>query len=149
MKSIRRDGRRPVALIVLAGLMIVGCGDPSTPVDPFKRVAVSGTVTLDGAPLPAGTIEIDPMEGAEGPTAIGEISQGKFAIERSRGPVAGKHRVIISGRPPVKIGENEQPGGTPKVVPDPVPARYNSESKLEVAVPADGSSTLEFALTKS
>jgi len=149
MQLIRLDVLRPTALILLTTLAIGGCGgDTSAPADPFTRVAVSGTVTLDGAPLPEGMIQFDPTPATKGPTATGEIHEGKFAIEKPLGPVAGKYKVSISGRPPVKITEQQEPGGTPKVTPDPVPSKYNTKTTLETDVPAEGSSTLEFALKK-
>ncbi len=149
MLSIRPIGRRPAALALLTALAVGGCGpDPSAPVDSYKRVSVSGTVTLDGTPLAGGMIQLDPAADTKGPGATGEIVQGKFTIERPMGPVAGKYKVKVSGIPPVKIKEDEQPGGTPKSVPDPVPARYNTKSTLETEIPAGGSSTLDFPLKK-
>jgi hypothetical protein len=149
MRLIRPNVLRPAALVLLTTLAIGGCGaDGSAPVDPYQRVAASGTVTLDGVPLSEGMIQFEPAASTKGPAASGEIHQGKFAIEKSQGPVAGKYKVRISGRPPAKIDVQEQPGGTPKVTPDPVPSKYNTKSTLETDVPADGSSTLDFPLKK-
>ncbi|AGA25519.1 hypothetical protein [Singulisphaera acidiphila] len=149
MQLIRLNRFRPASLLLLATLPLGGCGtDSSAPADPYTRVAVAGTVTLDGNPLSEGTIQLDPAADTKGPTAAGEIHQGKFAIDKTQGPVAGKYLVRISGRPIVKISEGTQPGGTPKVTPDPVPSQFNTKSKLETDVPADGSSNLEFALKK-
>jgi hypothetical protein len=149
MQLIRLDVLRPTTPILLAALAIGGCNaDSSAPVDPYPRVAVAGTVTLDDLPLSEGMIQLDPAPDTKGPTASGEIHQGKFAIEKPLGPVSGKYKVRISGRPPAKINEQEQPGGTPKVKPDPVPSKYNSKSKLETDVPAEGSPTLDFKLKK-
>lgn len=149
MQLIRQDVLRHTALVLLASLAIGGCGgDTSAPADPYTRVAIAGNVTLNGTPLSEGMIQLDPATGTNGPTVSGEIHDGKYAIEKPLGPVAGKYLVRISGRPLVKVTETVQPGGTPKVVPDPVPSKYNTKSTLETDIPAEGSSALDFALKK-
>jgi hypothetical protein len=150
MRLIRPNGCRPAAAILLSALAIGGCSaDTSAPLDTFPRVAVSGTITLSGTPLPQGRIQFDPAQGTTGPTAAAEISEGKFSIEKSQGPVPGKYKIMISSRPPVKIKEGEAPQGTPKLKPETIPARYNTKSTLETEVPPGGSNSLEFALKKS
>ena len=142
---------RPAAVILLSlsALAIGGCSaDTGTPVDTLPRVAIGGTVTLDGSPLSQGIIQLEPASGTKGPVVAGEIGEGKFTIEKSQGPVPGKYKVVISSRPPVKLKEGEAPGGTPKLKPETVPAKYNTQSTLETEVPAGGSSSLEFALKK-
>jgi hypothetical protein len=142
---------RPAAVILLSlsALAIGGCStDTSAPVDALPRVAVAGTVTLDGSPLPQGMIQLNPAPGTKSPAVAGEISEGKFSIEKSQGPVAGKYKVSISSRAPAKIKEGEAPGGTPKLKPETVPAKYNTQSTLETEVPAGGSSSLDFPLKK-
>lgn len=135
------------ALVLLTTLAVGGCGsDPSVPADPYTRVPISGTVTLNGTPLAEGMIQLDPAAETKGPTVSGDISQGKFTIGQPQGPVAGKYKVKVSGIPPAKVNENEQPGGTPKRAPDPVPAKYNTASTLETDIPAGGASNLDFPL---
>jgi hypothetical protein len=141
---------RTIAALFLTVAAIGGCTpETGAPPDTLPRVAVAGTVTLDGAPLPEGTIQLDPLEGVKGATTLGEIVDGKYSIDRAGGPVPGKHKVKISSHAPVKLKEGEQPGGTPKLKPETVPAQYNTEWKLETDVPASGSSELDFALKKS
>jgi hypothetical protein len=136
--------------LALATVALVGCAyDPWTGVDTLPRVAVAGTVTLDGTPLSEGMIQFDPAAETKGTTAAGEISGGKYSIAQSQGPVPGKHKVQISGRHPARIKPGEPPGGTPKPAPETVPAKYNTQSTLETDVPAGGSAALDFALKKS
>jgi hypothetical protein len=149
MRLIRPNDRRPAAAILLSALAIGGCSaDSTTPRDTFPRVAVAGTVTLSGTPLPQGKIQFDPAGGTKGPTAAAEISGGKFSIEQPQGPVPGKYKIMISSRPPVKIKEGEPPRGMPKLDPETIPPQYNSKSTLEKEVPPGGSDSLEFALKK-
>jgi len=149
MRLIRFDGRH-ASTVLLSALAIIGCsGDPSTPRDTFNRVAVAGTVTLDGAPLSEGMIQFDPAEGATAPMASAEITEGKFSIEKPQGPVAGRYKVRISSRVPVKLKEGEAPGGTPKPKPELIPSKYNAKSTLETDVPAGGARSLDYPLKKS
>jgi hypothetical protein len=149
MRLIRSNGRYAVAAL-LSALAIGGCNaDPSAPEDTFKRVAVAGTVTLNGTPLSEGIIQLDPAQGTKGPTASAEISEGKFSIETSQGPVAGRYQVKVTSHAPVKLQPGEAPGGTPKLKPELIPSQYNTKSTLETEVPAGGSQSLDFPLKKS
>ena len=149
MLAIRQQFRHLPTAILLPILALIGCtSETSTPTDSYVRVPVSGTVTLEGTPVPKGSIQLTPAEGTKGPVTSAEIIEGKFSIEQANGPTAGKYKVSISGRPTATIKSDEMPGGTPKLVPEPVPTKYNTASTLETDVPAGGSSTLEFALKK-
>jgi hypothetical protein len=150
MRPTHPNRCRPAAALLISAVVIVGCSvDSSVSRDTLPRVAVSGTVTLDGAPLTEGVIQFNPAPGTEGPPTAGEIREGKYSIEKPLGPVPGKYKVTISGRPPARINEGEAPGGAPKLRPETVPARYNTASQLESDVPAGGSSTLDFPLLKT
>src|SRR5438270_729333 len=96
------------AAILLSALALGGCSnDPWNPVDPLPRVPVAGTVTLDGTPLSQGMIQFDPAQETKGTTVAAEISGGKYSIEKAQGPVPGKYKVLISGRPPAKLKPGE------------------------------------------
>jgi acetyl esterase/lipase len=61
-----------------------------------RRLAVSGEVLVDGAPMPWGWVTFLP-EDARSPAAaayLGSIG-GKFAIDQRHGPCPGRHRVEI------------------------------------------------------
>jgi hypothetical protein len=142
--------RCPTAAIVLSALAVVGCSnDPWNPIDTLPRVAVAGTVTLDGTPLPEGSIQFSPAPETKGTSVAAEIRGGKYAIAKAQGPVPGKHKVLISGRPPARLKPDEPPGGTPRPTLETVPAKYNTQSTLESDIPAGGSPALDFALKKS
>jgi hypothetical protein len=83
---------RAACLMLLASLVAAGCG-------PRDRYAISGSVTLEGKPIPAGTITFVPFgAGKPGRTAgFCEIKAGKYATKTGRNPGSGPHRVMIGG----------------------------------------------------
>jgi hypothetical protein len=141
--------RRPLAeAFLLMASAAGGCMSQPEPVDTLPRVAVSGNVTVDGNPLPAGKIQFQPIGTEPAAMAVGEIQDGRFSIAQSVGPSPGKYRVTISSRTAPKIGEDQEPGGAPKLEPEKIPKRYNTQSKLEVDIAPEGPVTLDFPLDK-
>jgi hypothetical protein len=147
-RSIYGRGLAAVLVLVLPLVTCGGCAHQNTSGDTLPRVAVSGSVTLDGTPLPAGSIQFVPQsaEAGKGVTASAEITNGKFAIEKDQGPVPGKYHVSISSLHGAVVKPNEQPGGPPKREPEKVPAQYNTRTTLVKDVTAGGPNTLDFAL---
>jgi hypothetical protein len=143
MSSSLPWGRTLAALLAFA---IGGCAARTDQVDTQPRVEVSGTVTLDGKPLPAGTIQFDPEAGEAGASSAAEVAGGKFAIERSQGLVPGKYRISISSHRPRQIKPDEDPGAAPAPRPETIPARYNTRTTLSKEVTADGPNQFDFAL---
>lgn len=123
----------------LAFLLSFGCGSGD-------RAAVSGRVTLDGAPLKEGAITFIPIPPNQGATAGGTIRDGQYQIAASEGPRPGANRVEIRGA--IRTG---------RTVPDPrmpkqqmeevlnVPRLYHSPSELTRDLNA-GSNSLDFEL---
>jgi hypothetical protein len=135
------------AAIFLAGGLVLaaGCG----PSDPLGRRAVSGTVTLDGAPLAEGTISFQPTE--QGSTSSGGlVTQGKYSIPRDKGLPPGKYRVVINAIKPgtgMTLPEGKMPGeevGTPPV--ELIPPEWNTTSQHFIDVPASGPTAFEHAI---
>ncbi len=84
-------------------------------------------------------IQFRPLSGTPGPTAGGEIRDGRFAITAERGTFAGKFRVEITARR--KTGRkthDELAGTTLDEYEQYLPSRYNSESDLIVEVTEAG-----------
>jgi len=126
------DGSRAYALVAMALLMSIGCGPPAT--------TVSGTVTLDGEPLPAAAIMFYPAAG-DGPTshaftdATGRFSARIFPKETA---------VTVSlYKPNGKVRDGEP------VAEQAVPARYvERETTILLIEPVEGKNTVcDFALT--
>lgn len=141
---------RFLLVAALLALAPAGCDSGSSEVDPLPRLTVSGTVTLDGKPLPEGKLQFMPDSSGSGVMTVGEINDGKFSIEQAQGPVPGKYRVMISSRPVYKVNPGENPGSAPNPGPGPekVPRRYSGKSpELEAEVTAGSPNSFEFNLT--
>ena len=132
-------------LATMAALLAapLGCGTSADP----GREPVAGTVTLDGRPLPDGSLTLVPL--GAGPAVGATILDGNFAIPRPDGPIPGAYRVeILSIRPTGRtIPDPEGPKGTTvaerkNVVPD----RYGSRSELRADVAQAGTNSFRFAV---
>lgn len=116
--------------LLLAGALS-GCGGSN----PLGRKAISGTVTLDGAPLPHGSINFQPLQGGGVPSGAA-IADGKFSIPAEKGLPAGKYRVTINAAEPGTGGLDAsglpgEPGPPPREL---IPAMYNTQSTLTADV---------------
>lgn len=122
--------------LVLVGLLLAGCGGGTEP----QRYPVSGTVTLDGQPLPEGLIFFKTV--ATGAIDTMEIKAGKFAGEAQ----PGERRVEI-----VAYRESTAPGTTPGMEANAevnyIPPRYNSQSTLTAQVKPEGPNEFSFEVT--
>ncbi|MBI1348179.1 hypothetical protein GC163_18040 [bacterium] len=137
---------------VLALCMIAGCSRPS---DPYDRVGFSGEVTLDGEPLPAGFLYLEPME--KQPTQASAIIQnGSFQVESHAGAVPGRYRVCI-----VRDDVSDLPDGVDPQTPEgaaiadklsraptlkPLPEMYNVKSQLEANLESNAENSFAFHL---
>ncbi len=88
---------RSIAVAVLAICLLVapGCGEPKVP-----RYNLSGTVTYEGKPVPAGRILFEPdiRKGNDGPQGYSDIKDGKYGTDRfGKGAVSGPLVVTIIG----------------------------------------------------
>src|SRR3954451_39588 len=124
--------RRFLMILGVSSLALAGCGGAG---DQFAREPVSGAVTLDGKPLPAGMVTFTPVGGPE-PVVSGVIKDGSFELSRADGPVPGPHRVTIWSRGPTgrKVKDPDDPKQLIDEVGDLIPARYtfNSDLKAEI-----------------
>ncbi len=127
-------------------LLVTGCGGAEGPF----TVTVSGTITLDGNPVPSGQILFNDIAGKEKAYA-GLIDGGKFSFPST----LGQKKVVITSPQEVK-GKSTVVGGTPG---DPVseenpalqilesiPPMYNSQSTLTADVTSDGPNEFTFDL---
>lgn len=124
-------------LAVMSTTLIYGCGKSGPP-----RYEVSGNITVDGIPVPTGTIGFLP-DGVDGPAAGGQITDGSYKIKASQGPTAGPHKVEIRGfresGKPVATGIDGTTVGPSAVANTEkiqmyVPEKYNSKTTLKFDV---------------
>jgi len=122
------------ALLVLAVLIgAIGCGDG------LNLVEVSGTVTLDGQPLPQAKIVFRPRQGR--PSAGISAGNGQYTLrytDQKPGALPGEHAVSIT----TLSDDGKDSVGAAKEI---VPARYNTRSTLKVTVDPSNR-THDFAL---
>jgi hypothetical protein len=130
------------ARAALAGtvLLVTGCGGTRGDLG-----LVSGSVKIDGQPLPDALVEFIP-QGGTGVVSLGRTdSQGNYYLMASRtakGASRGVNKVRIT------TFEILDEGGKQRVVPEKVPTKYNSATELTVTVEL-GSNTLDFNLSSA
>jgi len=124
-----------------AALALAGCSDPYA-----GRQDVAGTVTLAGQPLKNGSITFFPADG-QGTQSGAGIDNGAYKIPRQQGLKPGKYRIEITagdGKTPTNE-EAGGPGGSTNIVSvDLIPEEWNTKSKKEVTVKAEGGNTFDF-----
>lgn len=80
-----------VTAVISTVITTAGCGGGGD----LPRVAVSGSVTVDGQPVPNGVVRFAPSSGTEGPMANCMITDGRYRIPSDEGPVAGNYEVRV------------------------------------------------------
>ncbi len=80
------------SVFVLLAVAAAGCGGRG---DGLERVAVSGSVTINGEPVANGVVRFRPAQGTEGPMASTMITDGRYDIPGDQGPVAGEYEVQV------------------------------------------------------
>ncbi len=132
-----------LGLAVLLATVASGCG----PGNPLGRKAVSGTVTLNGAPLAAGSIMFEP----QAPQALGgsPVTDGKFAIATQGGLPPGTYLVRIAAATGKAAADGPPATGGGMRRPDPpelIPAEWNVKSQHTVTVAEKGDNTFDFPI---
>lgn len=112
---IQRNCIFPFASILVL-LTTVGCGGGSA-YDGPPRVAVSGTITLDGAPLASGIIAFVPDDAGDRTVTI-PVADGKYQVPEGKGPNKGTHLVVISGAPAQETLESEEESPAEEELPE-------------------------------
>ncbi|WP_406697777.1 hypothetical protein V5E97_02825 [Singulisphaera sp. Ch08] len=123
-------------------LLMVGCGNEGP-----ARQPISGVITLDGKPLPSGSVTFAPLDGTTAATA--EIRDGAYRIGRSEGPAPGRYQVEINAVKPTgkRIKHPDLPSETIEEVRNVIPTSYNVETQLAIVVTPDGENAFPFELT--
>lgn len=130
-----------LTLLIGASLLLflnAGCGGSEGP----QRIAVAGTVTLDGTPMSFGLIRFNPKDDISGPGAMAQIVGGEFMFNTENGPVVGNHRIEIEATDfqsfeiddETAFALQMQTTGMSPLANNPVPAIYNTASTLTATV---------------
>lgn len=85
------------AAVAVSFIASIGCGDGRP-----ARIAVSGTVTIDGVPVTRGSIKFVPEVGRPSFGQIG--SDGRFTLtcyDGADGALPGRHRVQVNANRPI------------------------------------------------
>ncbi|HEY0981529.1 MULTISPECIES: carboxypeptidase regulatory-like domain-containing protein [unclassified Schlesneria] len=122
----------PVCVLALS-LLLAGCSGN-------KNIAsVTGTVYLDGEPLPKAFLIFTPQEGAGAPSFGRTDNYGRYQMifsTNTKGAWIGRNRVTISTADAIS---------PEKTTPEVVPSRYNQKSELYEEV-EPGSNQIDFDL---
>ena|SRR5437899_1171893 len=122
----------PVLATILLSVLSAGCdGGPAKPSYPSTRL--EGMVTVDGHPIPAGTVQFLPPQGSKAPVVEAQIKDGRYVAANV--PV-GKVRVLFTAVEKTgKVDTKSTSQPVPEVV-NIIPDRYRDG--LDVEVTADG-----------
>jgi hypothetical protein len=129
-----------ISICTLGVSTVIGCGRGT------DRIAVKGSVAVDGKPLESGSIRFVPDAGVQGPTAGGSIAAGRFEIPATDGPLAGIHRVeITASRPTGDHVPDDATGNLAPVHRQYLPPRFNDETTIRADI-QPGTPPLEFSI---
>lgn len=129
----------------MAVLSVVGCTESEVQ-------EVTGTVTLDGAPLTSGQIQFIPDGDTGGPTAGATIENGAYTIPAVKAGLKthGTYAVKITAMKGngVMVPDPNEPSGKREMQANYLPSRYNETTELKVTISAKSSENeKDFALT--
>jgi len=130
-------GRQFLLTAAIAIVGLVGCNPEKLP----RLGRVTGTVTMDGQPLPDASVLFEGANAGEPPSMGKTDAAGKYELYYSRGhkgATIGDHKVIIST---YQAGDDDNPKGVRQTV----PSKYNAKSELTGAVKR-GQNKLDFEL---
>jgi hypothetical protein len=126
-------------VLLVSTLLVAGCGGNS------DGTAVSGNVTLGGAPLDAGRIELLPDGGAGKPTGT-DITAGKYTFSGDAAVVPGSYKVRISAMKPTGGAVADPDYGSGPAMQESIAEKYNDRTTLTMQVTASGGEPTDFAV---
>jgi|688.fasta_scaffold197423_2 hypothetical protein len=118
LSAAPRLPRAMTAWLVLAATFIAGCGGPD------GLVRVTGTVTMDGAPLEGAVVMFHPLPGVKGNGGIATTdAAGTFTLrspQAKQGIFPGDYSLTVSHRKPTAEQEQQineaKAGGRPQMI---------------------------------
>lgn len=126
---------------LLGALLLAGCGGVD---DRPTLGSVTGTVTMDGQPLPNVWVMFNPTAGRTAMARTDENGEYELQyLEGTEGANLGTHSVVIQTYAEDELYELQEASGKP--VKEPIPARYNSKTMLKAEV-KEGNNVIDFPL---
>lgn len=140
--AIRPSGWRSVLAAGCCAAVLVGCGGGGG--DGPPRFRVSGKVTFDGKPVPAGMVYFTPNteKGNRGPAGSAPIRNGYYDTNSGKGTVGGPHFISVDGFD----GNStvDRPHGNPLFAPYSIEVDLpKADSTRDLEVPASAAEGLE------
>ena len=127
---------KPQLIGLFVSFFVLALGCSSEP----KRVAISGTVTLDGKPVSncVVVLQSDSREFGAGATAV--VQEGKFSMSNETGPIPGKYFVLVQEDQPDLEEYEERKKANPKNALNKkfVPDHYRARSDLQLTINTSG-----------
>jgi hypothetical protein len=111
-----------------------------------SRSKVSGTVTVNGAPMELGIIAFDPVDPADGPKVGAKVMDGTYELDATRGPFPGPHRVELHWLKPTGRKVKNPDGVLEDERADALPPKYNTNTELTADI-GSWSNTVNFDVT--
>ena len=126
---------------LLGGLLLAGCGGDD---DRPQLGTVTGTVAMDGKPLPNVWVMFNPTSGR---TSMGRTNEnGEYELmylEGTKGANLGSHKVVVLTYNEDELYELQAAANEP--IKEPIPAKYNSQTTLTKEV-KEGENVIHFHL---
>jgi len=133
-----------LAALAVTMAAIAGCGGAT---DDLPRRAVSGNVTMDGAPLKSAMIQFMPTDPSAATAGAGAITEGKYAIPTADGLVPGAYKVsVTSAGAALTPPAGSMPGDPLPPAKETIPSTYNSKTTLSATVTEQGPNVFNFEL---
>jgi hypothetical protein len=110
--------------VLLALGLLCGSGCDSKGI---RKVRIHGRVTLDGEPVPAGSVKFSPLDG-QTPTAGAVIQDGEYRAEVPLGRMRVEIRAARAVEQPK--GPNAPQGPHAPVFRESIPRQFNEQSQL-------------------
>jgi hypothetical protein len=114
---------------------------------PPKRGKLEGKVTLNGKPLPSGTIRFMALD-PNGVNVLATVKDGRYSVPEADGPTKGKYRVEFSVPSATKqrVPNDDIPGQFMEVAPETLPPRYHRDSAIAIKYDPDKPQPHDFQL---